>query len=103
MHLPLTHPLASQLPACSYGFVVFQDPAVTDIAIAGLHGLKMGDRTLTVRRAAEVRWGSFAVGAGSISDRQAIGVGCPAGQAYMHLPYIHSRACFLFVLRHALL
>lgn len=50
--------LPPHLPAYSYGFVVFQDPAVTDIAIAGLHGLKMGDRTLTVRRAAEVRWGS---------------------------------------------
>lgn len=35
----------------SYGFVVYQDPAVTDIAIAGLNGLKMGERTLTVRRA----------------------------------------------------
>jgi len=34
-----------------YGFVVYQDPAVTDIAIAGLNGLKMGERTLTVRRA----------------------------------------------------
>lgn len=36
-----------------YGFVVYQDPSVTDIACAGLNGLKMGDRTLTVRRAAE--------------------------------------------------
>jgi len=34
-----------------YGFVVYQDYNVTDIAIAGLHGLKMGERTLTVRRA----------------------------------------------------
>ncbi len=37
-----------------YGFVVFSDPAVVDVACAGLNGLKMGDRTLTVRRAAEV-------------------------------------------------
>jgi hypothetical protein len=37
-----------------YGFVVYTDPAVTDVACAGLNGLKMGDRTLTVRRAAEV-------------------------------------------------
>lgn len=29
----------------------FQDPAVTDIACAALNGLKMGDKTLTVRRA----------------------------------------------------
>jgi splicing factor U2AF subunit len=35
--------------------VVYVDPAVTDIACAGLNGLKMGDRTLTVRRATEVR------------------------------------------------
>jgi len=36
-----------------YGFVVYADPKVTDIACAGLNGLKMGDRTLTVRRATE--------------------------------------------------
>ncbi|KAK6917531.1 RNA recognition motif domain [Dillenia turbinata] len=35
-----------------YGFCVYQDPAVTDIACAALNGLKMGDKTLTVRRAA---------------------------------------------------
>ena len=34
--------------------MVYSDPAVTDIACAGLNGLKMGDRTLTVRRASEV-------------------------------------------------
>lgn len=34
-----------------YGFCVFQDPAVTDVACAALNGLKMGDKTLTVRRA----------------------------------------------------
>ena len=32
---------------------VLQDPAVTDIACAALNGLKMGDKTLTVRRATE--------------------------------------------------
>lgn len=36
-----------------YGFVVYQDPAVTDIAIAGLNGLKMGERVLTVRRSGD--------------------------------------------------
>lgn len=36
-----------------YGFVVYADPAVTDIACAGLNGLKMGERVLTVRRATE--------------------------------------------------
>jgi hypothetical protein len=44
-------------PHCSYGFVVYEDPNVVDIACAGLNGLTMGDRTLTVRRAAEVRAG----------------------------------------------
>ncbi|KAJ0017312.1 hypothetical protein Pint_10622 [Pistacia integerrima] len=34
-----------------YGFCVYQDPTVTDIACAALNGLKMGDKTLTVRRA----------------------------------------------------
>eukprot|EP00192_Tetraselmis_astigmatica_P004420 CAMPEP_0117657448 /NCGR_PEP_ID=MMETSP0804-20121206/5336_1 /TAXON_ID=1074897 /ORGANISM="Tetraselmis astigmatica, Strain CCMP880" /LENGTH=493 /DNA_ID=CAMNT_0005463903 /DNA_START=90 /DNA_END=1573 /DNA_ORIENTATION=- len=34
-----------------YGFVVYQDPAVTDPACAGLNGMKIGDKTLTVRRA----------------------------------------------------
>jgi splicing factor U2AF subunit len=30
---------------------LWQDPSVMDIACAALNGLKMGDRTLTVRRA----------------------------------------------------
>ncbi|KAM1347595.1 hypothetical protein PS2_036512 [Malus domestica] len=34
-----------------YGFCVYQDPTVTDIACGALNGLKMGDKTLTVRRA----------------------------------------------------
>lgn len=34
-----------------YGFCEYEDPSVTDIACAGMHGMKMGDRTLTVRRA----------------------------------------------------
>lgn len=38
-----------------YGFVVYMDPSVTDIACAGLNGMRMGERTLTVRRATEVR------------------------------------------------
>lgn len=36
---------------------LFQDPSVMDIACAALNGLKMGDRTLTVRRAS-ARWKS---------------------------------------------
>ncbi|GAB4831209.1 hypothetical protein Ancab_005219 [Ancistrocladus abbreviatus] len=35
-----------------YGFCVYQDPSVTDVACEALNGLKMGDKTLTVRRAA---------------------------------------------------
>eukprot|EP00850_Spirogloea_muscicola_P020774 SM000226S07415 [mRNA] locus=s226:105576:111005:+ [translate_table: standard] len=34
-----------------YGFCVYQDPHIADIACAGLNGMKMGDKTLTVRRA----------------------------------------------------
>ncbi|KAL1289223.1 hypothetical protein HN51_057814 [Arachis hypogaea] len=34
-----------------YGFCTYENPAVTDIACASLNGLKMGDKTLTVRRA----------------------------------------------------
>ncbi|KAK4858215.1 hypothetical protein QYF36_012868 [Acer negundo] len=34
-----------------YGFCVYKEPSVTDIACAALNGLKMGDKTLTVRRA----------------------------------------------------
>ncbi|KAL8507467.1 hypothetical protein ACS0TY_018129 [Phlomoides rotata] len=34
-----------------YGFCMYKDPSVTDIACAALNGLKVGDKTLTVRRA----------------------------------------------------
>lgn len=34
-----------------YAFCVYQDLAVTDIACLALNGIKMGDKTLTVRRA----------------------------------------------------
>ena len=46
---------ADMRAACRYGFVVYQDPNVTDIACAGLNGMRMGERTLTVRRATEVQ------------------------------------------------
>lgn len=39
----------------SYGFCVYVDPRVTDVATAGLHGMTMGDRNLTVRRANQQR------------------------------------------------
>ena len=38
-----------------YGFCVYEDPRVTDIACSGMHGMRMGDRALTVRRAGEGR------------------------------------------------
>ncbi|CAH8256323.1 unnamed protein product [Arabidopsis lyrata] len=34
-----------------YAFCVYQDPSVTDIACAALNGIKIGDKTLAVRRA----------------------------------------------------
>lgn len=34
-----------------YGFCTYQDPLATDVACASLNGLRMGDKTLTVRRA----------------------------------------------------
>ncbi|XP_057517690.1 splicing factor U2af large subunit A-like isoform X2 [Amaranthus tricolor] len=34
-----------------YAFCVYNDPSVTDVACAALNGIKMGDKTLTVRRA----------------------------------------------------
>ncbi|PIM98807.1 Splicing factor U2AF, large subunit (RRM superfamily) [Handroanthus impetiginosus] len=34
-----------------YGFCIYKDPSVTDVACAALNGLKVGDKTLTVRRA----------------------------------------------------
>ncbi|CAN6857199.1 unnamed protein product [Brassica oleracea] len=36
-----------------YAFCVFQDPSVSDMACAALNGIKMGDKTLTVRRAVQ--------------------------------------------------
>ena len=38
-----------------YGFFEYKDHAVTEGAIAGLHGLPLGDRQLTVRRAEGAR------------------------------------------------
>ncbi|KAH6795444.1 hypothetical protein C2S51_036430 [Perilla frutescens var. frutescens] len=34
-----------------YGFCFYKDPSITDVACAALNGLKVGDKTLTVRRA----------------------------------------------------
>jgi splicing factor U2AF subunit len=35
-----------------YAFFIYQDESVTDVACQGLHGMQMGDKTLTVQRAA---------------------------------------------------
>lgn len=34
---------------------MYLDPKVTDVACAGLNGMRMGERVLTVRRATEVQ------------------------------------------------
>jgi hypothetical protein len=52
--LPLS-PLCYTLLYSLWNFLKLQDPAVTDVAIAALNGLKMGDKTLSVRRAS-ARW-----------------------------------------------
>lgn len=39
--------------------MVYADPNVTDVACAGLNGMRMGERVLTVRRATEVMFPSL--------------------------------------------
>lgn len=53
---------------CSYGFVVYVDATVTDIACQGLNGLKMGDRVLTVRRATETQAANALMPANAITS-----------------------------------
>lgn len=63
-----------------YGFVVYADPSVTDIACQGLNGLKMGDRVLTVRRATEVRFFfSFKLRTLYLEDSRQLWTGYKAG------------------------
>ena len=45
-----------------YGFFVYQDQSVTDVAMQGLHGMQMGEKTLTVRRATGERRDGFGAG-----------------------------------------
>ncbi|KAK9836998.1 hypothetical protein WJX81_005606 [Elliptochloris bilobata] len=59
-----------------YGFVVYADPSVTDIACAGLNGMRMGERTLTVRRATE-----SAAGGPGVPGYVAVGGGVSPGLA----------------------
>ena len=48
-----------------YGFFVYQDQSVTDVAMQGLHGMQMGEKTLTVRRATGERRDGFGAGPGA--------------------------------------
>ena len=59
-----------------YGFFVYQDQSVTDVAMQGLHGMQMGEKTLTVRRATgERRDGSSAPGGRGGDERSAAAPG----------------------------
>lgn len=51
-----------------YGFVVYVDGTVTDLACKGLNGLKMGDRVLTVRRATETQAANALLPANAITS-----------------------------------
>jgi len=55
---------------------VYQDHAVTDVACQGLHGMKMGEKTLTVRRATGA--GGGAAGATNASGLAGGAGGAPA-------------------------
>ncbi|QDZ19886.1 large subunit of U2 snRNP auxiliary factor [Chloropicon primus] len=74
-----------------YGFVVYDDPSVTDAACSGLNGLRMGDKTLSVRRAAE-----------GLKQRQqqaqqqaemaiAMAMGRPPAQQHQHQQHQHQK------------
>ncbi|KAJ8545546.1 hypothetical protein K7X08_018129 [Anisodus acutangulus] len=69
-----------------YGFCTYQDPLVTDIACAALNGLKMADKTLTVRRATSRPWNSVATdnsesNSGQVKSEQE----CILAQARQHI------------------
>lgn len=57
-----------------YGFAVYMDPSVTETAIAGLNGLSLEGRILTVRRAGE---GSLRDGPYGMTAAQAGALGVP--------------------------
>lgn len=42
---------AGSVTSKGYAFCEYQDPQVADVACAGLHGLPLGDKQLTIRRA----------------------------------------------------
>ena len=58
-----------------YGFFVYQDQSVTDVACQGLHGMKMGEKTLTVRRATQQRNPAAAAAAGAAAATDGSGGG----------------------------
>ncbi|GLE10455.1 hypothetical protein PINS_up022577 [Pythium insidiosum] len=58
-----------------YGFCEFLDPNVTDAACAGLNDMKIGDRTLTVRRAMSLENAKAAASAaGSVNSALSMGL-----------------------------
>jgi splicing factor U2AF subunit len=69
-----------------YGFFVYEDQSVTDVACQGLHGMKMGDKTLTVKRATGEKRdtgtpGAAAAGGGGASRNRRRGVAGGGGGA----------------------
>ena len=61
-----------------YGFFVYQDPSVTDVACQGLHGMKMGEKTLTVKRAGESK-GAASQGTAAPQAPAGYGYAVPGG------------------------
>ena len=55
-----------------YGFFVYQDHSVTDVACQGLHGMKMGEKSLTVQRAMQGGAGAPKPTAASASGHAAL-------------------------------
>lgn len=65
-----------------YGFCEYLDPSVTDAACAGLNDMKLGDKTLTVRRAMSQESARAVAGAaGSVNS--ALSMGLDPSQAAM--------------------
>ncbi|KAK4347134.1 hypothetical protein RND71_033473 [Anisodus tanguticus] len=68
-----------------YGFCTYQDPLVTDIACAALNGLKMADKTLTVRRATSRPWNSVATDNSESNGQVKSEQECILAQARQHI------------------
>jgi splicing factor U2AF subunit len=66
-----------------YGFCEYMDPSVTDAACAGLNDMKLGDKTLTVRRAMTSE-GAKLVASYSGTVNSGLEMGLDPAQAAMH-------------------